>query len=348
MGSFLYTLVKYDHDGDLAHVHAFFFSKLLNAAELVLLADPFTFGYAEHLPFEGEGEVRVTVNLYREEVVDFSADAPPEVLRELEQHRLTHPALFGAFFISGAQHLYAVAQHGPRPPRFYATPVGNYVAGVVELDEPLTETYLRVMAFDASGDRVARVLARAGPTALLCPAPVRVYSWEWDWPMLPVPGVELRLDFWLGGDAVERWRPVASLQVEGRLGRAWLEKDGLHLIPREGLTPDRVLAMYEEMEKLWKELISQRLAKSARATLLANDAVTEEVLEEVFRVSDAWVSGGMLYVRPWYTSHTRELERLLSARKGIKARVLPAEQAVFSDEVIAVWRFLRRVEELLS
>ena len=347
MGSFLYTLVRYDNANDLAYVHALFFGELLGAAELALLADPFTFGYAETLPFEGEGAIRAVVSLYREEVVSVDADAPPEVLRELEQHRLTHPALFDSGFIKGAQHLYSVAQRSPRLPRFYASPTSGFVAGAVELDEPLASAHLRNLVFDTSGDRVARALARADLTALLCPFPVRIYRWDGDHPMIPVPGVELRLDYWLDSPAVERWRAVTSLQVEGRLGRAWLEWDGLHLVPADGLTPDRVLAMHEELKGLGEELYSLGLKRKARAALAADDAKTVNKLKDAFYASDVWVSGGALYVRPWYASLAEELKKLLGAAE-VEVRLLPAEQAVFSDEVIAVWRFLRRVEELLS
>ena len=347
MGSFLYTLIRYDHDNDLAHVHAFFFGELLSAAELALLAPPFTFGYAEHLPFEGEGSVRATVNLYREEVVSTDADAPPEVLRELEQHRLTHPALFDSGFIRSAQHLYSVAQRGPRPLRFHASPTSGFVAAAAELDEPLASAHLRSLVIDASGDRVARALARAGLTALLCPFPARIYRWDGDHPMIPVPGVELRLDYWLDSLAVKRWSAAASLQAEGRLGRAWLGSDGLHLVPADGLAPDRVLAMYEELRRLGDELYRLRYEKRARAALAAKDGETARRLDDAARACDVWMSGGTLYVRPWSAVLAEELRRLLGAAK-VEVRLLPAEQVVFSEEVVAVWRFMSRVEELLS
>jgi hypothetical protein len=350
MGSFLYTLVRYDYDNDLAHVHAFFFGELLSAAELALLAPPFTFGYAEHLPFEGEGSVRATVNLYGEEVVSVDADAPPEVLRELELHRLTHPALLGARLIESAQHLYSVAQRSPRPPRFYASPTSGFVAAAVELDEPLAAPHLRSLVIDTSGDRVARALARAGLTALLCPVPARIYRWDGDHPMLPVPGVELRLDYWLDSLAVKRWSAAASLQVEGRLGRAWLDWDGLHLVPSDGLAPDRVLAMYEELRRLGEELYRLRYEKRARAALAAGDVETARRLDDAARACDVWLSGGTLYIRPWSAALAEELRRLLGAAEVevAEVRLLPAEQAVFSEEVVAVWRFMSRVEELLS
>jgi len=346
MGSFLYTLVRYDNANNMADVYAFFFGELLDAAELALLADPFTSGYVEHLPFDGEGSIRALVNLHDGEVEAVDVSMPPEVLRELEQHRLTHFALFDVFFLRGAQHLYAVAQHSPRPPRFYASPTSGFVAGAVELDEPLAAPYLRSLVIDTSGDRVARALARAGLTALLCPVPARIYRWDGEHAMAPAPGVELRLDYWLGSGAVERWRAVTSLQVEGRLGRAWLKWDGLHLVPADGLTPDRVLAMHEELKGLGEELYSLGLKRKARAALAA-DAKTVDKFSDVFYASDVWVSGGALYVRPWHASLAEELKKLLGAAE-VEVRLLPAEQAVFSDEVIAVWRFLRRVEELLS
>jgi hypothetical protein len=351
MGSFLYTLVRYDRGSDLAHVRAFFFGELLGYAELALLADPFDLGYAEHMPFEGEGSVEAVVSLHREEVVSADADAPPEVLRELELHRLTHPALLGFHLIGGAQHLYSIAQRSPRPPRFHASPTSGFVAAAVELDEPLAAPHLRSLVLDTSNDHVARALARAGLTALLCPFPVRMYRWDGDHPMLPVPGVELRLDYWLESSmAVRRWGAAASLQAEGRLGRAWLDSDGLHLVPADGLTPDRVLAMYEELRRLGEELYDLGYRRRARAALAAGDVETARRLEDAARACDVWLSGGTLYIRPWSAVLAEELRRLLGAAKVevAEVRLLPAEQAVFSDEVIAVWRFMRRVEELLS
>jgi hypothetical protein len=164
--------------------------------------------------------------------------------------------------------------------------------------------------------------------------------------MLPAASVEVRIDAFLGS-VVERWRPVASLQVEGRLGRAWLDWDGLHLVPREGLAPDRVLAMSEELGRLEEELRNQNFARIVRASLASSDPRSALELRGIFSESDVWKSGGALYVRP----HRAELaERLrgLTGAAEVEVRLLPAEQAVFSDEAIAVWRFLRRVEELLS
>jgi hypothetical protein len=341
VGSFFYTLFRYDTANDVADVYAFFFSELLGAAELALLADPFTFGYVEHLPFEGEGSARARVDLRREEVEAAELSMPPETLRELELHRLTHFAILDVFFLRGAQHLYSVALRSPRPPRFYASPTTRHVVGIVELDEPLLDTYLRRAALE-TGDRVTRPLAKAGLLSLLCPAPLRIYRRDGEHLMLPAPSVEVRIDCLLGSSAVERWRAVTSLQVEGKLGRAWLEGDGLHLVPADGLTPDRVLAMSEELERLEEELQSQRFARGARASLVGGAAE----LREAFRASDVWVSGGALYIRPHYAEVAEKLKGLTGAE--VEVRVIPREQAVFSDEVIAVWRFLRRVEELLS
>jgi hypothetical protein len=290
VGSFLYTLIDYDNAYGVADVHAFFFGELLGAAELALLAGPFDFGYVEPLPLEGEGSARARVDLRREEVEAAELSMPPETLRELEVHRLTHFAILDVFFLGGAQHFYAIARRSSRPPRFYTSPTTRHVVGIVELDEPLEAEQLK-RAVLATGDRLERALAKGGLVPLLCPAPLRLYRWGGEHLMLPAASVEVRIDSLLGS-AVERWRPVASLHLEGRLGRAWLDWDGLHIVPREGLAPDRVLAMSEEVERLEEEL-----QKFARA---------------------------------------------------VKASLVPRGQAVFSDEVIAVWRFLRRIEELLS
>ena len=343
MGSFFYTLVRYDNANDLAYVYAFFFGELLDAAELALLADPFNFGHVEHLPFEGEGSARVRVNLHYEEVEAVELSMPTETLRELEQHRLTHFAVYDLFFLRGAQHLYAIAQRSPRPPRFYASDT-RYVVGVVELDEPLDAAQLRRAAL-AIGNRLERALAKGGLVPLLCPAPLRIYRRDGEHILLPVAGVELRIDRLLGS-VVERWRPVTSLQVEGRLGRAWLDWDGLHLVPREGLTPDRVLAMSEELGKLEEELQNQKFARAVKASLVSSDPRGTLELRSIFSESDVWKSGGTLYVRPHSADQVERLRSLISDE--VEVRLLPREQAVFGDEVIAVWRFLRRVEELLS
>jgi hypothetical protein len=323
-------------------VHAFFFGELLGAAELALLADPFNFGYVEYLPFDGEGSIRALVNLHDEEVEAVDVSMPPETLRELEQHRLTHFAILDVFFLGHAQYLYEVAQRSSKTPRFYASTTSKHVMGVVERDEPLTDFYLTRVA-RATGDRVTRALAKKGLVPLLCPAPLRIYRRDGEHLMVP-SSVELRIDGLFDGSAVERWRSVASLQVEGRLGRAWLDWDGLHLVPSDGLTPDRVLAMKEELEKLEEELQNQKFARGARASLVSSG--TPE-LREAFYASDVWVSNGTLYVRPRRAELAEELKKLLGATE-VEVRLLPAEQAVFSDETIAVWRFLRRVEELLS
>ena len=345
MGSFLYTLVRYDNANDLADVYAFFFGELLGAAELALLADPFNFGCVEHLPFEGEGSARARVNLRREEVEAAEFSMPPETLRELEQHRLTHFAIFDVFFLRGAQHFYAIAQRSPRPPRFYASTT-RFVMGLVELDEPLEAAQLK-RAVLATGNRLERALAKGGLVPLLCQAPLRIHRWDGEHLMLPVASVEVRIDAFLDSSAVERWRSVASLQVEGRLGRAWLDWDGLHLVPREGLTPDRVLAMSEELKGLEEELQNQKFARAVRAAHVSGDPRSTPELRGIFSESDVWKSGDALYVRPHRAELAERLRRLTGAVE-VEVRLLPAEQAVFSDEVIAVWRFLRKVEELLS
>jgi len=344
VGSFLYTLYRYDNANDMADVYAFFFGELLDAAELALLADPFTSGYVEHLPFDGEGSIRALVNLHDEEVEAVDVSMPPETLRELEQHRLTHFTLFNVFFLRSAQYLYEVAQRSSKPPRFYASPTSKHVVGVVERDEPLTDFYL-VRAARATGDRVTRALAKKGLVALLCPAPLRIYRRDGEHLMVP-SSVELRIDGLFDSSAVERWRSVASLQVEGRLGRAWLDWDGLHLVPREGLTPDRVLAMSEELGKLEEELQNQKFARAVKASLVSSDPRSTLELRGIFSESDVWKSGGTLYVRPHSADQVERLRSLISDE--VEVRLLPREQAVFGDEVIAVWRFLRRVEELLS
>ena len=342
VGSFLYTLYRYDNANDMADVYAFFFGELLDAAELALLADPFTSGYVEHLPFDGEGSIRALVNLHDEEVEAVDVSMPPETLRELEQHRLTHFTLFNVFFLRSAQYLYEVAQRSSKPPRFYASPTSKHVVGVVERDEPLTDFYL-VRAARATGDRVTRALAKKGLVALLCPAPLRIYRRDGEHLMVP-SSVELRIDGLFDSSAVEQWRSVASLQVEGRLGRAWLDWDGLHLVPTDGLTPDRVLAMKEELEKLGEELQNQKIARGARASLASSGTLE---LRGAFYASDVWVSNGALYVRPHRAELAEKLRGLTGAVEG-EVKLVPREQAVFSDEVIAVWRFLRKVEELLS
>jgi len=343
MGSFLYTLVRYDNANDAADVYSFFFGELLGAAELALLADPFNFGYVEHLPFEGEGSIRALVSLHDEEVKAVDVSMPPETLRELEQHRLTHFAVFDVYFLRSAQRFYAIAQRSPRPPRFYASTT-RYVVGLVELDEPLDAAQLKRAAL-AIGNRLERALAKGGLVPLLCPAPLRIYRWGWEHLLLPVPGVEVRIDALLG-TVVERWHPVASLQVEGRMGRAWLDWDGLHLVPREGLTPDRVLAMSEELGRLEEELRNQKFARIVRASHVSSDPRGALELRDIFSESDVWKSGGALYVRPHRADQAERLRSLIGDEAEV--RLLPAEQAVFSDEAIAVWRFLRKVEELLS
>jgi len=95
----------------------------------------------------------------------------------------------------------------------------------------------------------------------------------------------------------------------------------------------------ERRRKLEEELQSWRFAREARASL-----VGAAELREAFRASDVWVSDGTLYVRPHYAEVAEKLKGLT----GAEVKLVPTEQAVFSDEVIAVWRFLRRVEELLS
>jgi acyl transferase domain-containing protein len=345
VGSFLYTLIDYDNAYGAADVRAFFFDELLGAAELALLANPFDFGYVEHLPFEGEGSIRAVVNLRSENVEASEVSMPPETLRELEQHRLTHFATLDVFFLRGAQHLYAIAQRSPRPPRFYASTT-RHVLGIVELDEPLDAAQLK-RAVLATGDRLERALAKGGLVPLLCPAPLRLYCWGREHLMLPAASVEVRIDCLLGS-VVERWRPVASLQVEGRLGRAWLDWDGLHLVPSGGLTPDRVLAMSEELERLEEELRNRSFAKAVKASLVSSDPRSTLELRGIFSESDVWKSDGALYVRPHRAELAERLRGLTAGAAEVEVRLLPAEQAVFSDEVIAVWRFLRRVEELLS
>jgi len=337
MGSFLYTLYRYVDDA--AEVYAFFFGELIGAAELTLLADPFSSAYVEHLPFEGEGSIRALVNMHDEEVVAVDVSMPPETLRELEQHRLTHFAILDFSFLRSAQYLYEVAQRSSKPPRFYASTTSKHVVGVVERDEPLADFYL-TRAARVTGDRVTRALAKKGLVSLLCPAPLRIYRWDGEHLMVP-SSVELRIDG-LFDTAVERWRAVASLQVEGRLGHAWLDWDGLHLVPSDGLTPDRVLAMKKELERLEEELQSRKLARGARASLVSGNSTLE--LREAFYASDVWVSNGTLYVRPHHTELVEKLKELI----GAEVKLVPREQAVFSDEVIAVWRFMHKVEELLS
>ena len=345
MGSFLYTLIEYDNDNGVADVRAFFFNELLSMAELALLAGPFDFGYVEHLPFEGEGTIRAVVNLRNENVEASEVSMPPETVRELEQHRLTHFTILDVFLLRGAQHLYSVARRSPRPPRFYASPTTRHVVGIVERDEPLLDTYLKSAALE-TGDRVTRPLAKAGLLPLLCPAPLRIYRRDGEHLMLPAPSIEVRIDCLLDSLAVERWRAVASLQVEGRLGRAWLDWDGLHLVPTDGLTPDRVLAMSEELRRLEEELQSQKLARGARASLVSGNALE---LRGAFYASDVWVSNGTLYVRPHRAELAEKLKELIGAEvEVLEVKLVPREQAVFSDEAIAVWRFLRKVEELLS
>jgi hypothetical protein len=342
MGSFLYTLYKYIDDA--AEVYAFFFSELIGAAELVLLADSFNFGYVEHLPFEGEGSIRALANLHDEEVDAVDVSMPPETLRELEHHRLTHFAILGVSFLGSVQYLYEVAQRSSKPPRFYASPTSKHVVGVVERDEPLTDFYL-TRAARATGDRVTRALAKKGLVSLLCPAPLRIYRWDGEHLMVP-SSVELRIDGLFDSSAVERWRSVASLQVEGRRGRAWLDWDGLHLVPSDGLTPDRVLAMKEELEKLGEELQNQKFVRGARASLFSSGTLE---LRGAFYASDVWVSNGTLYVRPHRAELAERLKELIGAEvEVLEVKLVPREQAVFSDEAIAVWRFLRKVEELLS
>jgi hypothetical protein len=104
--------------------------------------------------------------------------------------------------------------------------------------------------------------------------------------------------------------------------------------------------MSEELGKLEEELQNQKFARAVKASLVSSDPRGTLELRSIFSESDVWKSGGTLYVRPHSADQAERLRSLISDE--VEVRLLPREQAVFSDEVIAVWRFLRRVEELLS